>query len=215
MSGIIEKAPVAKETKGHFKIEARDTNNNIIDSYEDNNLIVFEARKKMASLLASKARKGVTKILLGTRGHNTNTGNILEPKVVGQDGYEETRTNTFSEAEQEFFYTIQWNPDNLLDKDNGQANWVGNTISFIATGNPMNSATENARVPVTITITENTTEFKIEVPETAANGTDGRSVVSYTEAGLFCETEMFSIKCFPAKVKDVSTSFSIIWRIIF
>ena len=77
MSGIIEKAPVAKETKGHFKIEARDTNNNIIDSYEDNNLIVFEARKKMASLLASKARKGVTKILLGTRGHNTNTGNIL------------------------------------------------------------------------------------------------------------------------------------------
>ena len=185
MSGIIEKAPVAKETKGHFKIEARDINNNIIDSYEDNNLIVFEARKKMASLLASKARKGVTKILLGTRGHNTNTGNILEPKVVGQDGYEETRTNTFSEAEQEFFYTIQWNPDNLLDKDNGQANWVGNTISFMATGNPMNSATENARVPVTITITENTTEFKIEVPETAANGTDGR------------------------------TSFSIIWRIIF
>ena len=79
-------------------------------------------------------------------------------------------------------------------------------------GLPHSFGTAPRLISVTLIVLE---ILLLDPHETAANGTDGRSVVSYTEAGLFCETEMFSIKCFPAKVKDVSTSFSIIWRIIF
>lgn len=214
--------PKPRETKGHFSIEAIDKNGNIIDCYEDNNLIVNSARWVMAKLLANRPEAiGLTGFKMGTRGHNTNTDNILEPKSIGQDGYDESRTKLFSQDSVDaFYYSITWDPQNLKNELGQPATWTGDKISFIAVGQKRDQKgteadAENATIPVTILLGENSVKYTFEIAESWMNGSDSSSVVAMTEAGLFSKNEMFSIKCFPAKVKDNQTLFRIHWRIIF
>lgn len=215
MAGIIERMPSPRELKGYFQVNIKDKDGNIVDHYEDNNLIVFSARKHMASLIGNKDKDGITRILLGTKGHNPDTGNILEPRNVGEQGYDETRTKLFSQEDDSFYYKIWWDPYNLKDKDGKPAAWKDNTIQFIATGNPRETVTEDAKIPVTIKVNDNILEYNFEINNFYANGDDGKSVVAYTEATLMCGSQMFSIKTYPAKTKDISSTLEIIWKIIF
>ena len=95
-------APKPKELKGHFCIEVVNKNTGkVIDSYEDNNLIVNKARFSMSKLLANhpdtvvRPTSGITGFKIGTRGHNTLTDNILEPKIEDKMDTMKVEKNAF------------------------------------------------------------------------------------------------------------------------
>lgn len=213
-------APAPKEIKGHFKIEAIDKDGKVIDTFEDHNLIVNTARMTMAKFLSGRSDvSGITKFLLGTKGHiNTD---VLLAKEEGKDGYDETRTQLFSEESgSDYFYTVSWDFANLVDAQGSPVTFTGDTVSFIAEGqkrneNNLSPDAENGQIPVTITLADNSVLYQIEIPKSCANGEDGKSVVVFTEAGLKTQDDLFSIKCFVAKVKELSVSFKISWKIIF
>lgn len=219
---VKDKAPKSKEVKGHFKLEMLDKDGNVVDSYEDNNLVVNDARAAMCALIGGKkGAVSINSLVLGTRGHNTKDDNILMPKPVGQDGYDENRQQLFSEEDgNAFYYTILWNP-NALESPNGQIiNFDTDKVDFVAKGNKKSQTglegdAENAKIPVTIDLLGTTVQYTFLIPEIYANGSDGKSTVAYTEAGLKCQDKLFSIKCFAAKVKETSVAMRIIWRIIF
>ena len=216
---MLENAPKAV---GHFSIQMLNKSGEVIDSYEDNNLVVNDARGAMSALLSGKKDSvGITTLVLGTRGHNEDDNNILMPKPVGQNGYDETRTQLFSEEQgTPFYYTIKWDPNNLKDAGEGSVEFTNNEVEFVAKGQRKNQNgselnAENGKIPVKIALQGNSVQYEFTIPEQYANGADGASVVAYTEAGLKCGEKLFSIKCFAAKIKETSVSIKIIWKIIF
>lgn len=82
--------------KGHFKIQAIDQNNTVIDEWQDDNMIMETARTTMSELFANlSASTFINKITLGTLGHVGDS--ILVPK--GKDeGFVKERTRLFSEV---------------------------------------------------------------------------------------------------------------------
>lgn len=194
----------------------------VVDKFEDKNLVVNDARVSMSALLSGKnGALGITTFVLGTRGHNETSGDILTPKAVGQDGYDETRTQLFSEEQgTPFYYTVKWEQGNLFNSQGQPVSFNTDSVEFVAKGQKKNQTgsepqAENAVIPVKITLQNNAVQYEFEIPETAANGMDSQSVVAYTEAGLKCGNKLFSIKCFSSKVKTIDTKFKIIWKIIF
>lgn len=215
---MVENAPKAR---GEFTLQVLNDKGEVIDQFQDNNLVVNTARESMSALLSGKnGSLGITTFVLGTRGHDDVSGDILQPKVVGQNGYDETRTQLFSEELNEFYYTVKWTQGALVNSQGGAVPFTGNTVEFVAKGQKKNQSgaepdAENAQIPVKIDLQNNAVQYEFEIPEASANGADGQSVVAYTEAGLKCGNQLFSIKCFSGKVKSLDTKFKIIWRIIF
>ena len=215
---MVENAPKAR---GEFTLQVLNDKGEVIDQFQENNLVVNTARESMSALLSGKnGSLGITTFVLGTRGHDETNNDILKPKVVGQDGYDETRTQLFSEEKNEFYYTVKWTQGALVDSQNSPVSFAGNTVEFVAKGQKKNQSgtepdAENAQIPVKIDLQTNAVQYEFEIPEASANGSDGQSVVAYTEAGLKCGDKLFSIKCFSGKVKSLDTKFKIIWRIIF
>lgn len=215
---MVENAPKAR---GEFTLQVLNDKGEVIDQFQENNLVVNTARESMSALLSGKNDSlGITTFVLGTRGHDETTNDILKPKVVGQDGYDETRTQLFSEQKNQFYYTVKWTQGVLVDSQNAPVQFTGDTVEFVAKGQKKNQAgtepdAENAKIPVKIDLQTNAVQYEFEIPEASANGIDGQSVVAYTEAGLKCGDKLFSIKCFSGKVKSLDTKFKIIWRIIF
>jgi hypothetical protein len=82
--------------KGHFKIQAIDQNNNVIDEWVDDNMIMESARTTMSEIFANlQDSTFINKITLGTMGHVGNS--ILVPKGK-DDGFVKERTRLFSET---------------------------------------------------------------------------------------------------------------------
>jgi hypothetical protein len=82
--------------KGHFKIQAIDLNGNILDQWQDDNMIMELARTSMSEMFANlNSSTFINKIVLGTLGHVGDS--ILVPK--GKDeGFVKERTRLFSET---------------------------------------------------------------------------------------------------------------------
>ena len=215
---MVENAPKAR---GEFTLQVLNDKGEVIDQFQENNLVVNTARESMSALLSGKnGSLGITTFVLGTRGHDETNNDILKPKVVGQDGYDETRTQLFSEQQNQFYYTVKWTQGALENSQGSLVPFAGDTVEFVAKGQKKNqsgteSDAENAQIPVKIDLQTNAVQYEFEIPEASANGPDGQSVVAYTEAGLKCGDKLFSIKCFSGKVKSLDTKFKIIWRIIF
>ena len=87
---MVENAPKAR---GEFTLQVLNDKGEVIDQFQENNLVVNTARESMSALLSGKnGSLGITTFVLGTRGHDEVNNDILKPKVVGQDGYDETCT---------------------------------------------------------------------------------------------------------------------------
>ena len=215
---MVENAPKAR---GEFTLQVLNDKGEVIDQFQENNLVVNTARESMSALLSGKSNSlGITTFVLGTRGHDETSNDILQPKPVGQNGYDETRTQLFSEQQNQFYYTVKWTQGALLDTQGAPVPFTGNTVQFVAKGQKKNQVgtepdAENAQIPVKIELQNNAVQYEFEIPEASANGANGQSTVAYTEAGLKCGDKLFSIKCFSGKVKSLDTKFKIIWRIIF
>jgi hypothetical protein len=82
--------------KGHFTIQAIDKDNNVVDEWADNNMIMETARETMAELFANlETSTFINKFKLGTLGHVGTS--ILIPKGK-DDGFTKERTRLFSET---------------------------------------------------------------------------------------------------------------------
>ncbi len=176
---------------GHIIIECLNESG-IIDKYENHNLIMDTARIALPSLACGlSSGTELNKFVLGTDGHIT--GDYLTPKTDTQ-GFISSRTQLFSEESSDFVYPIVFtNP--------GTPKGSCTIVSEPDTGSTVN-----------LEYATNSIQYTFEIPVAAANGT-GISV--FTEAALYAGTNIFSMKCFPGKIKDNTVSLRVIWRLIF
>jgi len=113
--------------KGHFAVQTIDKNNQIIDQWEENNLIMEVARTTMSKILA-KINSGntINKIVLGTEGHIG--GSIVNPKT-SSEGFVKERNRLFSES-------VDIGDNETIDLMlNDLVKYTGNTNSTGTTGN--------------------------------------------------------------------------------
>jgi len=189
--------------KGHLKIEQLDTNRNIISSWEDSNLIMDTARVNMAGLISNfSGSNPISKFVIGNNGHTPGLGevseNILFPKTA-TEGFASTRTQLFSEDNTiapglNYNYPITFSPP----ADANSTVTGSDGISTIATSIGGASGT--------------TTQYIFEFPETVANNT---GTVTYTECAMYAGNDIFSMRTFPAKIKDNTVILRITWSITF
>jgi len=217
---------VNKPTEGYFKLECLDSEGNIIDTFEDKNMIMFNSKPSVANSTIGffPPVDFINKIVLGDRGHEVGTGNLL----IGRDfGYQ--REKLFAEEELGNTYVIVFNPltragDGSISEIRYEAYHTGNSQKDVVL---QNKAKVSAKI-----INVSTIEYQIEIDPSNANGPQGVQV--WTEAALFTKRgespeywnqtapvgtpkngKIFSMRTFPAKIKEPTTTFRITWRIIF
>ncbi len=179
-----------RPVSGHFIVQCLDESGTILDEYENHNLIMDKARTAMSNLICDlSSAQPLNKFVLGIEGHIP--GDYLTPKTSVQ-GFISSRTNLFSEKSATFSYPIVFtNPGT-------------SSGSCVVVSEPdLGSAVELLYVGTDV-------KYTIDIPVTAANGT---GTVVYTEAALYAGTNIFSMKCFPGKIKDNTVSLRIIWTI--
>jgi hypothetical protein len=194
---------------GHFGIKIYKKDGSI-EEYEDKNLIMDRARQNMAQLVGGVTGvddtldgQPINSFVMGTEGHVGD--DILDYKKVGSDGFDSTRTNLFSEESDGEYYVIPFNASGT------------ETINIVA-DECYNSKLVDTKETcnITRTVVDRTCTYIITVPDASANAADpNTSVIAYTEAALYSGTDIFSMKTFPARVKEDTVKFEITWSIIF
>lgn len=82
--------------KGHFKIQALDADHNVLDEWEEDNMIMETARESMAEMFANLTSSTfINKFVLGTEGHVGTS--VITPKGSGE-GFVKERDRLFSEV---------------------------------------------------------------------------------------------------------------------
>lgn len=198
---------------GDFTFRTRNASGHITDEYRDTNLIMDKARSNMAQLVAGvndgAGSNGdpINAFVLGTMGHVGT--NILENKQVGDLGFDSTREDMFSEEDiAGVNYRVTFDPAGGLDvsTDGSGQNFVGTTPGPI----------DGIVCPVRRVVSDRTVTYTISIPIENANPLEvGVQAIAYTEATLYTGDDIFSMKTFPARVKEDTVSFEIIWSIIF
>ena len=214
---------------GYFEIRAIKADGSE-DVYEEKNLIMDTARTNMAELVGGySAGIPITKFILGTKGHNPDTANILEPITVGTYDFTPARTDLYSQESNDFYYTLEWNPFSPVGPDlTSTSDGEGGTIAWnltgglkaYAKGNKKDQSgveidAENVPCPIEIQILGRSVKYTITIPEIAANGPTSESIIAYTEASLMCGTDIFSMKTFPGKIKEPVVKYIISWSLLF
>lgn len=187
---------------GFLKIDTKDKNNNIIDTYEHKNTIMDNGRIDVMNWLhgMNQGTSEISRLILGTGGYNGGTA----PAV-----YNSTRTETFSEENADEYYYI----DFLTDNTTGVTT-IDNSPGKGEEGSPA----INSVVTVTQDDTAFTLEYRFEIPQSNANGSGVRQ---YSEAALYCNNapdsvnRIFAMRTFPTRAKDSSISYDIYWTVSF
>lgn len=189
---------------GHFSIKAF-KKDGTFEEYSEKNLIVEGARTAMAESIAGVGTSVINKFVLGTEGHVGN--DILNNRKVGENGFDATRTNLFSEQSNSTFYTINF------DVSGPAASEEDSTAIGALVLNGSSQGNDLTRNTIIRTVTNNTVTYNVTVPVECGNATG--SLIAYTEAALYAGSRMFSMKTFPARVKEDTVRFEITWSIIF
>lgn len=198
---------------GVFSIKAFNADGTV-DEYTEKNLIMDEARRNMAQLVGGVTSAGdtqgmhINQFVLGTKGHNGT--DILNYIKVGDAGFTSARASLFSEATTGAKnYRIGFDGTGGLDVTDTNA--TGRMYAGGAAG-----ITDSTKNTVRRVVSDRTVTYTITVPATNANSGDADNpVVAYTEAALYAGDEIFSMKTFPARVKEDTVKFEITWSIIF
>lgn len=184
------------KVKGKFSLLLVDEYNNIVDKYEDNNLIVDTSKMQMAQILGKLTTNTyINNIRLGSKGVKSGT---LTPKDY-TDGFTPARTKLFTEDGSSGIYKIQFTPTGTN----------GTNATIISEDTP------GTTTPSTINIvnTSNTIKYIITIPRENGNTTAGS--YQYSEAGLYLDNILFAMKVFPTRVKTNALKMIINWTIIF
>jgi hypothetical protein len=180
---------------GHIIIECLNEVGSVIDRFEKHNLIMDTARTSVSELTCGLVTaEPLNKFVLGTEGHTT--GDILTPKT-DLEGFVSSRTELFSEELSSYTYPIEFsNPGSA----SGTCAIISEPDSGVATST------------INLEYLNNDIKYTIEIPELAANDS---GIVAFTEAALYAGNNIFSMKCFPGKIKDSTVSLRVIWVIKF
>jgi len=189
-----------KGVRGYFKIESI-KDGKVIDSFEQHNLIMDEARKIFAKLLANiNGQPVVDKFVMGNCGHvgadanDPSAGDILVPKSE-IDGFTSDRTMLFAE-------------------ESGTNGTNYNSIEFTVDGVSGDTVTANDGITtVKTTVNENEVEYIIDIDNKALNVSRGSII--YTECAFYAGSEIFSMRTFKGKIKDNTVGLRVTWKIIF
>jgi hypothetical protein len=177
---------------GDFKAELLDIDGNILETTEEHNMIMDLGRSSISSILSGLGTTPINKVVFGTLGYNGEPLTPIDPNTLG---FIPSRTNLFSEAEIGYYtYVI---------------NFVPTTNGGYATVTETNS---NAGSTVKITQANNMITYEILLSINAANSS---GTVNYTEAAMYCGTNIFAMKTFSAKPKDNSSTIKITWSFTF
>lgn len=207
----------AGQMVGIFNIQSIDAKTGeVLGEYHEKNLIMDKARQNMAKLVGAVTDEEngaiglpITRFVLGTKGHVGD--NILSPIKVGEGDFDSTRSELFSQENGALNYMLDFDASGAItvDVDGTGTVYMGNELQ-------KDSATKCKVKRVVAGDYGRTLTYTFEIPPEAANG-DG--VVAYTEAALFVAnskiSSIFSMKTFPARVKEDSVLFRITWSIIF
>lgn len=197
--------------KGHFTIQIFKKDGSI-ETYEDKNLIMDLARSNMAELVGGYTEgKSMSRFSLGNKGHDGV--DILDYKKVGANNeFISNRDKLFSEDP---LYDASNNKDSFVYDIN--FNVDSDTISVSDTNaiGRIRGDSQTQTCIVQRVIADRTCTFTITIPDSAGNKVGEGEVVAYTEAALYAGGDIFSMKTFPARVKEDTVKFIITWAIIF
>jgi len=212
--GNLEEKNIYK-LRGIFNLVVKDKDNNVISMYEEENLIMDKAHITMSNFIGGMTSGAgpINTFILGNKGHVSS--NVLIAKKVDENGFTSDRTNLFSmdpafdneNQTPSFFYSIKFNTEdaNLTTKTDGKA--IGYINGTLADSDPN---------IVTKEINNNEVTYTIEIPLSNGNNPDSNSLAAYTECALFSgDTEIFSMKTFPVKVKTNEVKYTITYKLIF
>lgn len=213
---------------GYFKIDAYDESDKLIETFEQNNLIMDMARPSMALLaggvsIDTEVSEPINRFYIGTQGHRVTAGvdrypEPKQPNVTPIPGdspdnyYDSTMTQLFSERaiDGSWYYCFEFAPDGAMDKTFNVFGKLYNKDDVSPTKIDT-TASSIQRVVVDRTVT-----YTITIPKNAGNSYNGTpATLSFSEAALKCGQRIFSMKTFPARFKDDSLKLVITWSIIF
>lgn len=185
------------------------------DEYVESNLIMDLARNNMAELIGGVTAAGVpiNKLVLGTKGHIGT--DILAFKPVGTNSFDSTRTNIFSEVAVTggLNYSIPFTVTGVgMDVTDLAARGVLYNIAVAQT--PAETGAFNT---VRRLVSNRTVTYTITIPAVNGNAVAAppNNILAYTEAALYTGSEIFSMKTFPARVKESTVQLVITWSLIF
>ena len=197
--------------QGHFTVKAFKKDGSV-EIYEDKNLIMDKARSNMAELVGGYSNGvPIDQFVLGNKGHNGL--DILDYKKVGaNDEFVSTRTMLFAQdpayddanEKDSFVYEIAFNVESATSSQ----------IDSSAVGR-IKGSDDTQTCEVQRVVADRTCTYTITIPDFAGNQVGEGSVVAYTEAALYAGVDIFSMKTFPARVKEDTVKFEITWAIIF
>jgi hypothetical protein len=196
---------------GYFSVQLYNSKNEIVDQYEDKNLVMLLARNIMAKMISGQTDvRKICKLNLGVSGYSTS---LLTPLTYGQtfgsttEVFDENRTTIISEALGQHNFNVTFTPP----ATNGDA-------TGIASLNTTTLETETEELLVGVSLNASTITYSFDIPASLGNGNPGE-IEPYTEAGLYFNEgsgySLFSMKTFPVKAKDDSVRMKITWKINF
>lgn len=205
---------------GDFSIKAF-KKDGTIEEYREKNLIMDLARTNMAQLIGgvtTVTNNGdpINKFVLGTLGHHgTNVLDYVkvgENRVVGDDStvFNSTRTSLYSEETGSGAYNYNI-PFDVTGDEDVTVN-VDGEMFLADVSQWTDTAVQNTIQRV---VSERTVTYTITIPTSNANSLPEDPTIAYTEAALYAGDEIFSMKCFPARVKEDTVKLVITWSIIF
>lgn len=209
--------------KGIFSIKALNSKDEVIDEYTEKNLIMDTARNNMAQLVGGVTTGAgdlpglaINKFVIGTRGHVGT--DILDAQEVGEEDtskpsgeriFDPTRTQLFSEAiSGEINYHVDFDVTGGIDVTDSSASGQ----RYLDTTPDGSAETNNV---VRREVSGRTTTYTITIISANGNDSTPTDPIAYTEAALYAGGEIFSMKTFPARVKEDTVKFEITWSIIF
>ena len=203
--------------QGHFMIKAFKKDGSV-EVYEDKNLIMDKARSNMAELIGGMtAGQPIDKFSLGNKGHVGS--DILNYKKVGANNeFVSTRTMLFAEDPAYADANNDTNGDHVesfvyeitFDVRGDSAEVTDDKAVGRIKGDDATQTCTVKRV-----VADRTCTYTITIPDNAGNKGGEGEVMPYTEAALYAGPDIFSMKTFPARVKEDTVKFEITWAIIF
>ena len=259
MSNMKDNTQDTFNLKGDFSVQCIDVDGNVIDEYQEQNMIMELSRKSMAEIFAMKdGSKSIHRIKFGTSGHIGT--NIISPKSVNQ-GFVKERDRLFSDAldvvDNGILDTIITNdllkfvsPTRVGAEENRLYRYLGpgaellqiSTVDFTATelwkdegtiepytywvdfdlpgfdnveADNISERDTGSGSSVTVSQENEIVKFTFDLSTVAGNGANGDVTSVYTEAALYANDRIFSMKTFKAKVKDSTILLRIVWAISF
>lgn len=199
---------------GYISLDIHDKIGNLVDHWEEHNLIVDIGRVNVASVLAGLAvGRPIDKLVFGSMGNKTN--DPLTPKT-SIDGFDVSRTMLFSEQSATVddkgngaWYSMVFEPPYVT----GNTAIIG-TETFRRRYNTTNPT--NTGITITVTQTNKQVTYTIVVPTGAMfdPGTDYK-IMPISEVGLYCGGDLFAMKCFPTRLKTEDAQLTLNWTIYF